>query len=47
MTNTTKKLIKGVMHITEKSLKHNANSTSSMWAYQPKAPAKIESFKKN
>lgn len=47
MTKTTEKLIKGFIRITESSLKHNANSTTSFWTYQPKAPAAIEKFKKN
>lgn len=47
MTNKTKKLINGLKLITEKSLKHNANSTTSIWVYQPKTPASMEEFKKN
>ena len=47
MTKTTKRLIKGLIRVTESSIKHNANSTTSGWTYQPKAPASVEKFKKN
>lgn len=47
MKKTTKKLIKCLIRVTETSLKHNANSTTSGWSYQPKAPASMEKFKKN
>lgn len=40
------KLIKGFISCAEKSLKTNANSTTSGWGYQPKLPAKINTFKK-
>jgi len=47
MKKATERLIKGVIRVTEFSLKHNANSTTSVWTYQPKAPVSIEKFKKN
>lgn len=40
------KLIKGIISCSEKSLKTNANSTTSGWAFQPEVPAKIKNFKK-
>ena len=39
------KLAEGFIRITEKSLKSNANSTTSTWGYQPKVPAKIKKYK--
>ena len=39
------KLAEGFIRITEKSLKSNANSTTSTWSYQPKVPAKIKKYK--
>lgn len=40
-----KKSIKKVVNFINNSLKVDANSTSTLAAYQPKAPAKLESFK--
>ncbi len=47
MSKIQEKLVKGFIGATEKSLKHNANSTTSGWAFQPKTPAAIEKFKKH
>ena len=40
----TAKVLKKVV---EKSLVADANSTSCVFVYQPKAPAKLDKFKKN
>lgn len=44
-TTIQDKLAKGFIRITERSLKSNANSTTSTWSYQPKVPAKIKKYK--
>ena len=43
-TNFATKFLKQVV---EKSLTADANSTSCVFVYQPKAPAKLDKFKKN
>ena len=45
-TTVRDKLAKGFIRITERSLKSNANSTTSTWSYQPKVPAKINQIYK-
>lgn len=42
-----KKSIKKVVEFVNYSLKVDANSTSTVFAFQPKAPAKLEKFKSN
>lgn len=37
---------KNVVCLTEKMLKQNANSTSCLYVYQPKAPKSLEKFSK-
>ena len=50
MSNSNKKIkekiIKGFISCAEKSLKNNANSTTSGWGFQPEVPDKIKNFKK-
>lgn len=37
---------KAIIYVTNKALKHNANSTSCLYVYQPKAPKELMRFRK-
>lgn len=42
----TASMLKGVTKMAEKSLQHNANQTTCVGVYQPKAPAALKKFSK-
>ncbi len=41
-----KSVLKAVKKVVEKTVIRSANTTSSFWAHQPKAPKGIERYKK-
>lgn len=41
-----KTILKAVKKLVEKTVIRSANTTSSLWAHQPKAPKAIEKYKK-
>lgn len=41
-----KTILKTVKRVVEKTVIRSANTTSSLWAHQPKAPKDIEKYKK-
>ena len=42
----TKKLAQKLVSVVEKELETDANTTTCVWVYQPKAPAALDKFKK-
>ncbi len=47
MLDSKKLVAKVAKSVAEKALRRDANSTTCVGVYQPKAPAKLEQFKKN
>ncbi len=47
MFDSKKIVAKAAKKVAEKALTRDANSTTCVGIYQPKAPAKLEQFKKN
>lgn len=47
MINSKKATANFAKKIAEKALKRDANNTTCVGVYQPKVPAKLDSFKKN
>ena len=43
----TKKIAQKLISVVEKELESDANTTTCVWIYQPKAPAALDKFKKN
>lgn len=43
----TKKIAQKLISVVEKELESDANTTTCIWVYQPKAPAALDKFKKN
>lgn len=40
------KISKAIITIAEKTIKRDANSTTSAWTFQPAVPAKAKNYKK-
>ncbi len=42
----TEKISKAIINVAEKTIKRDANSTTSAWAFQPAMPTMVKKYKK-